>query len=233
MNRAKNPNLQILELAVEHLGQLADKMVFLGGCATGLLINDKAAPPIRATRDVDVITELASLAEYYRLSGQLRDLGFREDQSAGAPICRWVTGGVILDVMPTKAEILGFSNQWYHQALASAQILKLPSGRNIRVVTRPYFLATKLEAFADRGRGDFVTSHDMEDIVAVLDGRSEIVDEVRNSVSELVEFLSDRFAGLIEDRDFLAALPGHLPGDQANQQRIPIVIDRIKAITGA
>ena len=31
-------------LAVEQLGELVDEMVFLGGCATGLLITDPAAP---------------------------------------------------------------------------------------------------------------------------------------------------------------------------------------------
>lgn len=48
-----HPNLEILEQAVELLGDLADEMVFLGGCATGLLISDAAAPPIRVTQDVD------------------------------------------------------------------------------------------------------------------------------------------------------------------------------------
>lgn len=101
------------------------------------------------------------------------------------------------------------------------------------MVTGPCFLATKLDAFAGRGRGDFVASHDMEDIVAVLYDRPEIVDDVGNSASALVEFLSARFAALITDRGFMAALPGHLPGDQANQLRIPVVIERIKAIAGA
>lgn len=108
MHREQNPNLLILELAVRRLGPLADEMVFLGGCATGLLLTDVAAPPIRATRDVDVITEVASLGDYYRLSEHLRERGFREDQSPDAPICRWVAAGLVLDVMPTKREILGF-----------------------------------------------------------------------------------------------------------------------------
>ena len=74
----------ILELAVNALGALANDMVFIGGCATGLLITDLAAPVIRATKDVDVITEVASLMEYHRLSEQLRGLGFKEDQSENA-----------------------------------------------------------------------------------------------------------------------------------------------------
>lgn len=77
MHREGNPNLRILEIAVEHLGPLADDMVFLGGCATGLLLTDVAAPPIRVTQDVDVITEVASLGAYHWLSSQLRKRGFK------------------------------------------------------------------------------------------------------------------------------------------------------------
>lgn len=173
MPRERNPNLQILEMAVEQLGPLADDMVFLGGCATGLLLTDVAAPPIRATQDVDVITEVASLGDYHRLSSQLRKRGFKEDQSPDAPICRWVAADVVLDVMPTRPEILGFGNEWYQPALDAAVTVVLPSDKRIRMVTAPYFLVTKLAAFDGRGKGDYVTSHDMEDIVAVLDGRPE------------------------------------------------------------
>ena len=117
-------------------------MVFLGGCATGLLITDTAAPVIRATKDVDVITEVASLVDYHRLSERLRGLGFAEDQSEEAPICRWLGRGVILDVMPTEEKILGFGNPWYQPALENAMLVNLPSGREIKLVTAPYFLMT-------------------------------------------------------------------------------------------
>lgn len=230
MHREGNPNLQILEIAVVHLGPLADDMVFLGGCATGLLLTDVAAPPIRVTQDVDVITEVASLGDYHRLSDQLRKRGFKEDQSPEAPICRWVAAGVVLDVMPTKPEILGFGNEWYQPALEAAVAVKLPSGKRIRMVTAPYFLVTKLAAFANRGKGDYVTSHDMEDIVAVLDGRPEIVNEVKELEETLRKHLMTRFAALLRDTNFVAALPGHLPGDTASQARAPLVMERIKAI---
>jgi hypothetical protein len=230
MHRERNPNLRILEMAVEHLGPLADDMAFMGGCATGLLLTDVAAPPIRVTQDVDVITEVASLGDYQRLSGQLRKRGFREDQSPDAPICRWVAADVVLDVMPTRPEILGFGNEWYQPALDVAVAVALPSGKNIRMVTAPYFLATKLAAFDSRGKGDYVMSHDMEDIVAVLDGRPEIVNEVKRADEALRKHLMTRFAVLLRDTDFVAALPGHLPGDAASQARAPLVMERITEI---
>ncbi len=46
MVRGQNPNLEILALAVDHLGDLANEMVFLGRCATGLLITDPSAMQI-------------------------------------------------------------------------------------------------------------------------------------------------------------------------------------------
>jgi len=230
MSRKRNPNLEILEMAVEHLGPLADEMVFLGGCATGLLLTDAAAPPIRVTQDVDVITEVASIGEYHRLSAQLRKRGFKEDQSPDAPICRWVAAGVVLDVMPTKPGILGFGNEWYQPALDAAASINLPSGKHIRMVTAPYFLATKLAAFEGRGKGDYVTSHDMEDIVAVLDGRPEIVDEAKQADKVLREHLAARFTALLNARNFVEALSGHLPGDAASQARAPLILERITAI---
>ena len=75
--------------------------------ATGLLLTDMAAPPIRATQDVDVITEVATMTEYYLLAEKLRAGGFQEDSSENAPICRWKAGGLLLDVMPTNPELLG------------------------------------------------------------------------------------------------------------------------------
>jgi hypothetical protein len=88
----KNSNLEALIKTVNLLGSLADEMVFLGGCATGLLLTDSGAPPIRATLDVDVIVEVASYFDYHKLGEKLRGRGFREDTTPGAPLCRWRSG---------------------------------------------------------------------------------------------------------------------------------------------
>ena len=102
----KSPNLDILITAVRLLGSIADEMVFVGGCATGLLLTDPAAPSIRVTEDVDAIVEATTLRKYYHLSESLRECGFVEDMTLDVPICRWRTKGVVLDVMPTNPEIL-------------------------------------------------------------------------------------------------------------------------------
>jgi predicted nucleotidyltransferase len=155
------------------LKPLLQEIVFVGGCTTGLLITDPAASPVRATDDVDVIVEVASYAEYTRFSKPLRTLGFSEDSSEGAPICRWLIDQMKLDVMPTDKTILGFSNRWYKPAIEAAAPIDL-DGFQLKVVTTPYFIGTKLEAFRGRGKGDFYASTDLEDIINVLDGLASI-----------------------------------------------------------
>lgn len=233
MVRAVETNLEMIRQVARRLGELRERMVFLGGAATALLITDKGTPDVRITTDVDVIVEIASKVEYYRLPELLRSRGFKEDLDESAPVCRWRIDGIAVDVMPTDTEILGFSNQWYAQALQQATVTEVAEGMMIRVVTGPYFLATKIEAFYSRGRGDFMSSHDMEDIVTLLDGRPEITEEVRVAPEELKIFLSHAFSDLYRNRDFLDALPGYLMPDSASQKRIPIVLKRVRVLAEA
>ena len=226
---ARNPNEALFLTAVERLAPLLDEIAFVGGCATGLLITDPGAAPVRPTLDVDAIVEIASYAELVVLEERLRKLGFQPAHREGAPICRWTHEGLIFDLMPTDATILGFGNRWYRPALRNAGRMRI-GDREIRLITAPYFLATKLEAFHGRGRRDYRMSHDLEDIVTVIDGRPEIVDEVLQAEPLLLHHLSDTFSTLLADRDFVESLPGHLLPDAISQQRITIVVNRIQQI---
>jgi predicted nucleotidyltransferase len=227
---ANNPNLEQLLAAAEKLAPLLDHIVFVGGCVTGLLITDPGASPVRPTLDVDAIVEIATYVDFTLLEEQLRQLGFRESRVEDAPVCRWINQDLILDLMPTDASILGFSNRWYRPAFKNAQSLSMRTC-TIQLITAPYFLATKLEAFHGRGRNDFRMSHDLEDIVTVIDGRAEIIKEVSAAEQELRRYLYKQFQSLLANRDFLEALPGHLLPDHASQQRASIVIERIQQFT--
>ena len=231
MVKAQNPNIELLLSVVNQLGELADEMVFIGGCATGLLITDIAAAPIRATKDVDAIVQVATKADYYKLSDRLQQQGFTEDTSEGAPLCRWKTDSVDLDVIPTEANILGFGNQWYTAAMENAEIISLLGKVNIHMVSAPYFLITKLEAFDGRGNGDYLLSHDIEDMIAVIDGREELAEEVRRAESALVEVLAIRFQKLLEDQAFMEAVSGHMPTDEINQNRVEMILSAIREIS--
>lgn len=139
-----HPNLQLLTEAARLLIPLLDELVFVGGCTTALFVSDPASPGVRTTFDVDAISEITSYADYLSFSERLRNLGFTEDTSEGAPLCRWQHDHVKLDVMPLDESILGFSNRWYVSAMASAKMHELEADLRIRVVTAPYFCATKM-----------------------------------------------------------------------------------------
>jgi hypothetical protein len=109
-----------LRTVAGRLGDLRHELVFLGGATLELFITDPGAGAPRPTKDVDVIVELGSYADYVLLQERLRDRGFQEDSSEGAPLCRWVTQGIKVDVMPTREAILGFTNRWYAAAMRDA-----------------------------------------------------------------------------------------------------------------
>lgn len=213
----KDINLMQLEAVASALGDLLPQVTFVGGSTTILLVDEAAHHGVRKTDDVDVIIDVATQVEYHKFSKKLRDLGFRED--VDGPICRWLIdttiGEVKLDAMPTDEKILGFSNRWYREAIQEAFKSTLPSGIVIRVVSPVYFLATKFEAFAGRGQGDYF-SHDLEDIVFVLENRDRFIIELMDCPDDLKKYFSQQ-ANLLLNDDFLNVLPGLLSTpDSAN-----------------
>lgn len=228
----RDPNRQRLEAAARVLRPLLDGLVFLGGCATGLYLTDPGAAGLRPTKDVDAITEVTSYAEYAKLSERLRELGLREDTTEGAPLCRWRHGALIIDVMPTTEEVLGFANRWYIPALAHAQTMQVAE-LQIRVITPVYFLATKLEAFRARGEGDVSGSHDLEDVITVIDGRSEIIEDVRSAPADVRVYISAELQRLLATRAFIDALPGFLLPDAANQARVGVLVERLTTLVSS
>ena len=227
----KDPNTALLSRMAEALGDLREQVVFVGGCATALLIEDPAAPPVRATEDVDAVIAVGSKAEYIRLGEELRSRGFAQTLEAGDPPYRWSMGALKLDIMPADGRVLGFSSRWYPGALESAEERRLPNGVGIRLVTAAYFLATKLEAFEDRGSGDYYESHDFEDILCVVDGRSGIVADIAQAPADVRRYIAGVFGRLLASRDFLNVLPG-LILDGSPVTRTPQVLEKLRLISG-
>ncbi len=225
-----NTNKEMIKIVAKRLGFLNDKVAFLGGSTVSFLITDQAAPEVRATKDVDVIIDIGSRSEYYELEVALTKLGFIKVYDEKTPFCRWSIENILIDVMPTTPDILGFANRWYSAAITEAISLRIDRNISIHLVTAPYFLATKIEAFYGRGANDYLASQDIEDIIAVIDGRKELIAEIKVSPPDVQEFLSNEFQKWLATDDFLNALPGHLPPDRASQARASFVLLRMKEI---
>jgi hypothetical protein len=217
-----------LLIVARHLGDLRQRVVFVGGMIRSLLVTDPAAGGARPTDDVDLIIEAPTRAAYYALNESLRKLDFREANEEGAPLCRWTVEGIRVDVMPIDPAILGFSNVWYAGAHGSSLTIET-SGGAIQILDAPHFCATKLEAFFSRGNGDLY-HHDIEDFIAVIDGRPTLIAEIGAAPEELREFLAHETSGLVGRADFVEAMPAHLNGDAASQSRLPLVMSRLREI---
>ncbi len=222
-------NLALLQLAAQRLGNLNENVVYLGGCATALYINDPSALDVRATLDVDCIIDVISLVEYHKFENQLVQKGFKKSMEDNV-ICRFHCDEIILDVMPTDQKILGFGNPWYKKALQHAVNHEIADNLIIKSISAPYFLATKFEAFKTRGNNDLWSSHDYEDIISVIAGRINLVEEVVIASPELREHLKEEFRRLLQNDQFEPTLPGHVNDGPATMQNVQVVINRINQI---
>lgn len=149
--RSDDPNLPHLLVIANALGELCEHVVFLGGAVVGLLVSDPLAESVRATYDVDAVVNL-DWARFRGIEARVKSQGFAREMQSGV-VCRWIheASGVLFDLMPVDAGVLGFSNRWYAHAVETAQVVALRDRLSIRLVTATAFVATKLEAFATRG----------------------------------------------------------------------------------
>ncbi|RRJ96973.1 hypothetical protein Ga0100231_024825 [Opitutaceae bacterium TAV4] len=213
--------LAALRAVAERLDALKLDYAFTGGAIVNLLLDHPYLSPVRPTDDVDVILEVVTARHYAEIEERLRKLGFDHDMRPGAPCCRWMLGEhLTVDIMPVSGSFLGLNTQWFSEALGSAKLHEV-SNTSLRLISPVAFLATKYTAFLDRGDGDYYGSHDMEDFVTVIDGRENIVTEVNDAPTELREYIAQAIANLLANPFFEESLPGHLPFDQASQQRLP------------
>lgn len=208
------------------LGPICERLVFVGGCATGLLLDDSGLMDVRPTQDVDAIVEVASLAGYHALAELLGQRGFKQTMADNTPPFRWFWNRMQLDLVPVDERVLGFANRWYRAGFEAAVSSPLSNGLRLRHLSAPYFLATKFEAFKDRGQGDVYLSHDLEDILTVIEGRATVVRELATSQEAARVHVVASVGDLLGHADFRNALPGLL----SEPDREPIVSARLMQI---
>ena len=220
---------EMLKAVAVALGdELRARLVFVGGCTTALYITDPIIlEGVRMTDDVDLIVDLAGFAEWAELVDRLRERGFAEAAEDDV-ICRMKLGDLKVDFMPDDAEILGLTNRWYAEGIETAVPAMLDEALEIRHLTPPLFVATKLEAYRGRGGGDLIGSRDAEDILLLVDGREELVKEITAAASEIRIYSSEQITAMLEDPNFEHFLQGNVRGPSG---RADIVYERLIAIS--
>ena len=169
---------------------------------------------------------MATLAGYHAMQPLLAERGFKQTMEANTPPFRWFWSGMQLDLVPIDEHVLGFANRWYRPGFAAAVTTRLGPRISLRHLNAPYFLATKFEAFNDRGGRDVYASHDLEDIITVIDGRAELAIELLKADPSVRAHVVQQTQALLDHPDMQNALPGIV----SQPIRVDVVLERLQHI---
>lgn len=223
-------NLDTVARVADGLKELRSEMVFIGGAVISLYTDDPAAEEIRPTQDIDLTINLGEgYMEFVKMNERLSELGFNPTHE-GASICRYKYDDIDVDIMPASDTVIGPSNKWYLPGFEKLEQITLENGLEINLLPSPYFLATKFEAFNDRGNGDYRSSADFEDIIYVLDNRTTIVEEILVSHGEVQDFLKNELSKILSNPSADEILSMHIH-PLVVEERFPILIEKIEKIT--
>ncbi|HXA02502.1 MAG TPA: nucleotidyl transferase AbiEii/AbiGii toxin family protein [Cytophagaceae bacterium] len=223
----KEINIEVVKTVAKGLQELKQKVAFVGGAVISLYADDPAADEVRPTRDIDITVDLRSFSDWAKMQERLAELGFSPAADEKV-ICRYKFHDIIVDIMPSEDSSIGPSNPWYKPGLKELEKINLEADLYIFTLPLPYFLATKFSAFRSRGKGDYRTSHDFEDIIYITDNRINFVDEIRKSTGAVKEFLQEQYRLVLKDKYKEEIISCHL--SSYSQDRLSLILEKIKSI---
>lgn len=219
-------NRVIIRKVATALGELNNRVVFVGGAAVSLYVNDPAADDVRPTQDVDISLEITSLTDLEKFREAIVERGFTQSHEDQV-VCRFRYEDVIVDVMSTQSVGWASSNRWFQPGFKYLETTDI-DGISINILSFPYFLATKFEAYYNRGRSDPLTSKDYEDIVYLIDFVENIPDLVRNSPLDVKDFLLKWFDKIRSDDRLQEAILAQLYYE-TQEERFEMIMDKLHA----
>lgn len=218
-------NIDSLIEVAEALGDLNNRAAYVGGAVVSLYVNDPTAEDPRPTKDIDVAMEIATLSELEKVRQQLAEKGFHNDPQEKVT-CRFTFENILVDVMSTQEVGWAPANPWFKDGFEYLETIQLNENINIQILPPAYFLAAKFIAFHDRGK-DPRTSHDLEDIIFVMDNRTDLVDQIINAPKKVRDYLKAEFKNLFRLKE---AVLGHL-NPFTQKERFDILLEKLGAIT--
>jgi len=229
MNNA-SINTEAIVTIANALGEINNRVVYVGGAVVSLYINDPAAEDVRPTKDIDIAVHILTERDLELLRKELTAKGFTQTAD-DAVICRFRYKNILVDVMSTHAVGWASANPWFAPGFHKAE--HVYAGRTrVSILPLPYFLATKFSAYHERGGNDPRTSHDVEDIIYILDNRTDIVEQIQQSPSDVQEFLKEEFTLMTQSDIFREAIRAHL-AHETQTERFLMITEKLKRISGS
>lgn len=200
-------NIAVVAEVAAALKDIKHHMVFVGGAVVSLYTDDPAADEIRPTQDIDMTLNVVNLSHWQRVQERLGALGFHPDPF-GHAICSYRYKDIPVDIMATEDGPLGPTNRWYKIGFNNLWTANAKD-QEVKILSAPCYLATKFEAFNSRG-SDYRTSHDMEDIIYVLDNRMGIVEEIAKDDSRIAHFIQEQIQNITNRGMMQEVLVAHI-----------------------
>ncbi|MFT0714036.1 nucleotidyl transferase AbiEii/AbiGii toxin family protein [Flagellimonas lutimaris] len=219
-------NIEVVAEVAAALKDIKEDMVFVGGAVVSLYTDDPAADEIRPTQDIDLTLNIINLHHWEAVQEKLGILGFYPDPF-GHAICSYKYKDIPVDIMAAEDGPLGPANRWYKIGFENLWTAKAKD-QKIKILSAPCYLATKFEAFNDRGT-DYRTSHDIEDIITVLDNRINIVDEIKLDNDTIRAFIIQELKTIIGKGILQEILMSHIH-PLVISERLPIINEKITQI---
>jgi len=220
-------NQEVIKKISLALGEMNERVIFVGGATIGLYIDDPAAEDVRATKDVDITVEIASLGELESIRQELAKKGFTQSPEDNV-VCRFRYDNIKVDVMSTKEVGWAPANPWFSHGFARRETVKL-GDQSIHLLPLPYFIASKFAAHKERGGKDPRTSHDFEDIVYVIDNRSDITEQINKAPNNVKPYLEEQLGLILNDNVLQETILGNLAYD-TREERYSRIIQCIEQI---
>ncbi len=204
-------NREVIRRISIALGEMNERVIFVGGATIGFYINDPAAEDVRATKDVDITVEITSIGELESMREELVQKGFTQSPEDNV-ICRFRFDNIKVDLMSTKEVGWAPANPWFSQGFAHRETIQI-GNQMIQLLPLPYFIASKWAAYIGRGGKDPRTSHDFEDIVYVIDNTTDIVIQLYNAPIDVKSYLQQHLKLILNDIVMQEAILGNLEYD--------------------
>lgn len=214
-------NRNVIRIIALALGELNERVIFVGGATIGMYVNDPAAEDVRATKDVDITVEIASFGELESIREELVQKGFTQSPENDV-ICRFRYDSIKVDVMGTKAVGWAPANPWFAQGFAQREVVDI-GDLEIQILPLPYFIASKFSAHSSRGGKDPRTSHDFEDIFYVFDNRTDIIEQISKASDSVKPFLKKNLQEVLNNRAMQEAILGNLVFETREERYVRII----------
>lgn len=181
-------NLKVVEKVALSLQEINDQVIYVGGAVVGLYATDEGAEQPRSTKDIDISVQISTYSQMDELRENLAQKKIFPVPTEKV-MYRYSLDDILIDFIPFEETPLGPTNSWLKPGFKKAYPIQIGKIK-IKILPVSIFLATKWEAFKNRGN-DPRTSHDFEDIIYIIDNNLELAQDFVNAENDVKKFLKE------------------------------------------